>query len=153
MNKKVIIMIVILIAVIGAGIFGIYYDRDEALLERTQPIPLGDGVEIVEMHKHGFIFHRSSYEAKISISHDHPELVVDYLTSLYNFEGDFMMYPDYVVFSKDIFDGTNIMQPTVEDGTNVWVQGVGEENGGASVVNIIVSEDSSHAYLYVYYHA
>ena len=150
MNKKTLGLIALLVIVIGALVAGLIYDRDEALIARTQPLPLGDGVEVVEMHKHGFLFHRSGYEAKISIPHDHPEYMVQYLSELYQFEGELMLNAQYQVFCDQVFDGT-MMEPVVEEGTNVWVQGAGEENG-ASVVNIIVSEDPTHAYLYVYYH-
>lgn len=152
MTKKTVALIILLVAVIGALVAGLIYDRDEALIARTQPLPLGqDGIEVVEMHKHGFIFHRSGYEAKISIPHDHPEDMVQYLADLYQFDGELMLNAQYQMFCEEVFDGS-MMEPVVEEGTNVWVQGAGVEDG-ANVVNIIVSEDSTHAYLYVYYHA
>ncbi len=151
-NGKLAILIILVAAFIGYTIFAVQRDKDEALLERTQPIPLGNGIELVEMHKHGTVYHRTGYEAKISIPHENPEAVVQYLAEMYGFEGQFMAYTDYVVFCDKIFQGTPFIKPKVEQGTTVWVQGAGEDKG-ASVVNIIVSEDPEHAYLYVYYSA
>lgn len=151
-NGKLVLLVFLVVAFIGYTIFAVQRDKNEELLARTQPIPLGNGIELVEMKKHGTIYHRTSYEAKISIPHSDPEAVVAYLSEMYGFEGQFMAYSDYVVFSDQIFSGTSFTRPKVEQGTTVWVQGVGEDRG-ANVVNIIVSEDASHAYLYVYYHA
>lgn len=152
MNKKSFALLVILVVVVGAVVAGLIYDRNEALIDRTQPLPLGDNYQIVEMHKHGFIFHRAAYEAKIKIPHDEPETIMNYLANMHQFGGEILLYTEYLTFRDEVFTDSNLMQPQVEEGSNIWLQGVGEE-GGPNVVNIIVSEDSENAYLYVYYHA
>lgn len=150
MNKKrIIVLLVILVLITGIFAVGLVYDDNERLLERTAGLKLGEGYEIEKMYKHGFMFRRSSYEAKISVPHDDPQTAVDIITDFYGLDGTFLTYADYYELSSEIFEGVTL-RPVVENGTNVWTLPVkfdDEEN----IFFLLVSEDSEHAYLYIYY--
>lgn len=149
MNKRIAVLVVILVLVTGFFVGGIIYDDNERLIARTTGIKLGEGYEVEKIYKHGFMFRRSAYEVKISIPHDDPQDAVDAITDLYGQEGQFLTYADYYELSSDIFEGVKL-QPIVENGTNVWtlpVKFTDEEN----IFFLLVSEDSEHAYLYIYY--
>lgn len=149
MKKRIEVLIVILVIVIifVAGCF--VYDDNKRLIARTTGLRIGEGIEIVDMDKHGFPFRRSGYEAKISIPHDHPEIVTDAIYEIYQQNGAFMNYAEYYAMTKDVFDSVNI-RPVVENGTNVWALGV-EHADKENVFFLVVSQDSENAYLYIYY--
>jgi hypothetical protein len=149
MNKRIKVLAVILVLITAFFVAGIIYDDNERLIARTTGIELGEGYEVEKIYKHGFMFRRSSYEAKISVPHDNPQQAVDVITSIYEQDGVFLTYADYYELSSEIFQGERL-RPVVENGTNVWTLPVmfdDEEN----IFFLLVSEDQEHAYLYIFY--
>ena len=149
MRKRIIVLIVILLVVIGVSVAGFIYDRNDRLIARTTGLVFDEGCTIEKVNKHGFPFRRAAYEAKISIPHDRPEAVMNAIYELYGEEGSFMTYAEYYATSNQIFQGVALV-PKVENGSNVWVLGL-EFPDKENVFFFIVSEDSEHACLYIYY--
>ena len=149
MKKRVIILIVILVLVIGATVGGFMYDRSDRLIARTTGIMFEEGYDIVTIHKHGFLFRRTGYEAKVRVPHDDPMTVIDAIYEMYDAEGAFLTYAEYYALSNQIFAGESIV-PKVESGTNVWTCGI-EFDDKQNLYFVLVSEDPQNAYLYIYY--
>ena len=149
MKKRVIILIVALVLIIGVTVGGFIYDRSDLLIARTTGIMFEEGYDIVTIHKHGFIFRRSGYEAKVRVPHDDPVKVIDAIYDRFGAEGAFLTYADYYALSKQLFEGERLV-PKVESGSNVWTCGI-EFEDKQNLYFVLVSEDSENAYVYIYY--
>ena len=149
MTKRVLVLIITFVLVVGFTIGCFIYDDNERLIARTTGLRLGEGVEVVAMDKHGFPFRRSAYEAKISIPHDNPMMVCDALYEIYGENGGFYTYAEFYALCKEVFDDVKL-RPIAENGTNVWALGV-QYDDKENIFFIVVSQDPEHAYLYIYY--
>ena len=149
MTKRVLVLLIAFVLVIGFTVGCFIYDDNERLIARTTGLRLGEGVEVVAMNKHGFPFRRSAYEAKISIPHDNPMMVCDALYEIYEESGGFYTYAEFYALCKEVFDDVKL-RPIAENGTNVWALGVQYEDK-ENIFFVVVSQDPEHAYLYIYY--
>ena len=68
-GKKDVILVVVTVILVIVLIVGFIYDRNSALLERTNryDFAVDDNIEVVKMNKVGFLFERAAYEAKLKI--------------------------------------------------------------------------------------
>ena len=76
MKKKTdIILIVITVILVAVLIGGFIYDRNSALLARTNLIAINgdDNLKLEKMNKAGFLYRRAGYEAKLRIKNGHTE--------------------------------------------------------------------------------
>ena len=148
-NNKIIVLLIILLVLVAFAATALVYDNNERVIARTTGLVLGDGFEVERMNKHGFVFRRAAYEAKISVPHDNPMIIPDAMNELYGEYGNLLSYTEFSSMYEDLFSGYKIA-PKVEYGTNAWVMGVNFDTH-ESIFLMVVSEDPEHAYLYIYY--
>ena len=146
--KDYILVIVTIVLLIVLGVC-IYRDRDRAVLDRTLGYDLPSDLKIVAMDKHGSLFARNAYEAKIEVPHDDPESIRNIIWQTYQFEGEMMNYSEFIQFRSKVLAGYSIYpSPTMD--SYVWLQGIEDENGH-HIYHIMCAESDSTAYLYIYY--
>ena len=148
MNRNTALVGLTLILIIAMGVM-FFNDRNSAVLERTLQYELTDDMQIVQMKKHGSIFSRSAYEARIRIDADNPEAAVELISEAYDFGGAVFPPPDYEDLASQIFDGIDII-PHPEENTAVWVMSCRDDNFH-EVTHIMCAEGTGEAYLYIYY--
>ena len=68
-KKTDLILIVITVILVGVLIGGFIYDRNSALLARTNYFAINEdpNLELVKMEKAGFLYMRAGYQAKLQI--------------------------------------------------------------------------------------
>ena len=68
-SKKDIILVVVTVILVIVLIVGFIYDRNSALLQRTNlyDVSRDDNLEVVKMNKVGFLYARAAYEAMLKI--------------------------------------------------------------------------------------
>ena len=152
-NKREFILIIItVILVIVLGI-GFYYDRTSALLDRTNAVKFSQdqNLELQKINKVGFLFARSSYEAKFKIKNIDWGSYVDLLSKAYGGGGGFCGIDGYKQYEESALSKVSL-KPQPKSDALVWILGskLGN-NTEKSVVYIIDEEVDGNAYLYVYY--
>ena len=68
-SKKDIILVIVTVILVIVLIIGFIYDRNSALLQRTNryDVSVDENLEIVKMNKVGFLYARAAYESKLKI--------------------------------------------------------------------------------------
>ena len=155
-NFYTILFIVLAILMVGVFIGGLVYDRNSSLLERTLDYEISDinpDAKLVDMKKHGSMFDRKQYEARIRFPNtaDNARNAINKLVAIYKVPGGFLSYEEYQKFEDDVLDGYS-MKPKPMSGAyeSVWIQGV-ETRGGHQIFHIMCEESEQYCYLYVYY--
>lgn len=155
MQKKTdIILIIVTVILIGVLIGGFIYDRNDALIARSNPVALmgDDNLEIVKMKKVGFLYRRAAYEARIKIKDGSWSQYIIRISETYGGEGAMFDYNQYKEYEADALDAVTI-KPSPRSDSFVWVLGVPlKENSTENIVYIVTMEGDNHdAYIYLYY--
>ena len=152
-NKKDVILVVVTVILVIVLIVGFIYDRNPALLERTNIIDLthDDNLELEKMNKVGFLYARAAYEAKVRIKDGDAEEYIIRIASIYGGVGQMFDYTGYKQYEADVLTNVSI-KPNPRDDTFIWVLGVPlKENSTENIVYIVTLEGEGEAFIYLYY--
>ncbi|MBO4425612.1 MAG: hypothetical protein IK128_03910 [Clostridiales bacterium] len=153
LSRKDIVLIVVTVILFLIMVGGFIFDRNEALLDRTNLISISndENLEVVKMEKVGFLYSRSSYEAKILVKDGMWQQYINTIQNAYNGSGMIMMTPDFASYSDITLNEVNI-KPSPTDGTYVFIFGSTiKESSRENVVYILDQEDDGNSYMYIYY--
>ena len=152
-GKKDVILIVVTVILVIVLIVGFIYDRNSALIERTNlyDFAVDDNIEVVKMNKVGFLFARASYEAKLKIKNSDAEGYIISLATVYGGKGQMFDYEQYKKYEADVLSNVGIRPNPMQD-SFIWVLGAPlKENSTENIVYIISIEGVNEAYIYLYY--
>lgn len=154
MQKKTdVILIVITIILVGVLIGGFIYDRNSALLARTNYFPINEdqNLEVVKMEKAGFLYMRSGYQAKIRIKNGAADQYIIKIAQTYGGEGRMFDYPQYQEYAADVL-AKSTLKPDPRQDSFIWVLGVPlSPTTSENIVYIVSIEGEGEAYIYMYY--
>ena len=153
LSRKDVILIVVTIVLFLIMVGGFVYDRNEALLDRTNLIAISsdDNLQVVKMEKVGFLFSRSSYEAKILIKNGMWQSYIDPIQNTYQGSGMIMLTPDFQNYSDITLNEVTIKpQPSADAYMFIFGSTI-KVDSKENVVYIIDQEDDGNAYMYIYY--
>ena len=152
-GKKDVILVVVTVILVIVLIVGFIYDRNSALLERTNlyDFAVDDNIEVVKMNKVGFLYARAAYEAKLRIKDGDAEGYIITLASVYGGKGQMFDYDQYKQYEADVLTNVSIKPEPMQD-SFIWALGAPlKENSSENIVYIISIESESEAYIYLYY--
>ena len=154
MKKKTdIILVVVTVILVIVLIGGFIYDRNSALLERTNYFAINgdDNLELVKMNKAGFLYMRAGYEAKIKIKDGNAENYIIRIAETYGGAGQMFDYAQYKEYEANVLNKVTL-KPDPREDSFIWVLGVPlEEKSTKNIVYIVSIEGEGEAYLYLYY--
>lgn len=153
LSRKDIILIVVTIILFCVMIGGFVYDRNGALLDRTNLIPISSdaNLEVVKMEKVGFLYSRSAYEARILVKNGMWQSYIDTIQNAYAGSGMLMMASDFAVYSSTTLTDVTI-KPSPSADSVVFIFGSTiRVNSKENVVYILDQEDDGNGYMYIYY--
>lgn len=154
MQKKTdAILIVITIILIGVLIGGFIYDRNSALLARTNYFPINEdqNLELVKMEKAGFLYMRAGYQAKLKIKDGDAEGYIIKIAETYGGMGQMFDYTQYKEYEANVLDKVSL-KPLPRTDSFIWVLGVPlSPTTTESIVYIVSIEGEGEAYIYLYY--
>ena len=154
MKKKTdIILVVVTVILVIVLIGGFIYDRNSALLERTNYFAINgdDNLELVKMNKAGFLYMRAGYEAKIKIKDGNAENYIIRIAETYGGAGQMFDYTQYKDYENNVLNKVTL-KPEPREDSFIWVLGVPlEEKSTKNIVYIVSIEGEGEAYLYLYY--
>lgn len=153
LSRKDIVLIVVTVILFLIMVGGFVYDRNEALLDRTNLIPISkdENLEIVKMEKVGFLYSRSAYEAKIRINDGMWQQYIDVIYTYYEGSGMIMMTQDFADYSNITLNEVNI-KPAPSADSYVFIFGSTiKASSRENVVYILDQEDDGSSYMYIYY--
>ena len=151
-KKSDVILICVSVILVIVLIGGFIYDRDSALLERTNYIVINgdDNLELVKMNKVGFLYMRAGYEAKLLVKDGLAAKYIIRIAETYGGEGELFDYDQYKEYEAKVLDKVTI-KPNPRQDSFVWMLGVPlEENSSKNIVYIVTLENDG-AYIYLYY--
>lgn len=124
LSKKDIVLIIITVIMLGVLAGGFIYDRTPALLDRTNCflISTDENLKVVQIEKHGFLYNRQAYEAKIEIVDGYWELYYSALSNLYENEGQFMDFKEFKKYADANLDRVSVT-PHPSNEATVWLMG------------------------------
>ena len=151
-KKSDIVLVVVTIILVIVLIGGFIYDRNSALLARTNYFPISEdqNLEIVKMDKAGFLYRRSSYQAKIRIVDGKADEYIIEIASTYGGEGRMFDYRQYKEYEADVLQKATL-RPSPAPETFIWVLGVPLSEKSTENIVYIVSVEQDGAYIYLYY--
>lgn len=152
-SKKDIILVVATVIMVIVLIIGFIYDRNSALLERTNRLDIthDQNLELVKINKVGFLYMRAAYEAKVKIKDGNAEDYIIKIASLYGGTGQMFDYTQYKKYEADVLTAQSIKPNPAQD-SFVWALGAPlKQNSSENIVYIISLEGESEAYIYLYY--
>ena len=153
-KKSDIVLIVITVILICVLIGGFIYDRNTALLERTNyfAITADDNLELKEMKKVGFLYMRASYEAKLEVKNKEWSQYIIRISETYGGYGQMMDYTQYKQYEADALNSVSVLPHPRED-SFIWVLGVPlSENTTENIVYVVTMEGEEHnVFIYLYY--
>lgn len=152
-SKKDIILVVVTVILVIVLIVGFIYDRNSALLQRTNlyDVSRDDNLEVVKMNKVGFLYARAAYEAKLKIKDGDAAGYIITLANVYGGKGQIFDYDQYKQYEADVLTNVSI-KPNPAQGSFVWVLGSTiKENSTENIVYIISIESETEAFIYLYY--
>ena len=154
MQKKTdMILIVVTVILVIVLIAGFIYDRNSALLARTNQFPVSEdqNLEIVKMNKYGFLFMRGGYEAKLRIKDGKTDHYIVSIAETYGGSGQLFDYNQYKKYEADVMEKVSV-RPNPRTDSFIWVLGVPlEQDSTKNIVYIITLEGDGEGYLYMYY--
>ncbi len=154
MKKKTdIILVVVTVILVLVLIGGFIYDRNSALLARTNYFAINgdDNLELVKMNKAGFLYMRAGYEAKIKIKDGNAENYIIRIAETYGGAGQMFDYTQYKEYETNVLNKVTL-KPDPREDSFIWVLGVPlEEKSTKNIVYIVSIEGEGEAYLYLYY--
>lgn len=123
-SKKDIVLIIATVIMLGVLIGGFIYDRTPALLDRTNCFLISEdeNLNVVEIDKHGFLYNRVAYEAKIEIVGGYWETYYLSLANLYENPGQLMDFKEFQKYSEQNLNKVSIRPHPSNDAT-VWLMG------------------------------
>ena len=151
-GKKDVILIVVTVILVIVLIVGFIYDRNSAVLQRTNlyDVSVDDNLEVVKMNKVGFLYMRAGYEAKLRIKDGLAAKYIVRIAETYGGEGELFDYDQYKEYEAKVLDRVTIKPNPLQD-SFVWMLGVPlEENSSKNIVYIVTLENDG-AYIYLYY--
>jgi hypothetical protein len=151
-KKSDVILICVSVILVIVLIGGVIYDRDSALLERTNYIVINgdDNLELVKMNKVGFLYMRAGYEAKLRIKDGQAAKYIVRIAETYGGEGELFDYDQYKEYEAKVLDRVTIKPNPLQD-SFIWMLGVPlEENSSKNIVYIVTLENDG-AFIYLYY--
>ncbi|MBR2555649.1 MAG: hypothetical protein IKE94_12380 [Aeriscardovia sp.] len=152
-KKSDIVLVIITIFLVFILIVGFVYDRNSALLARTNQIAINgdDNLELVKMNKAGFLFARAGYEAKIKIKDGNSENYIIRIAATYGAAGQMFDYEQYKQYEADVLDRVSLKPDPVAD-SFVWVLGTTiDDYSNQNIVYIVSLDNDGQAYIYLYY--
>ena len=152
-KKSDIVLVIITIFLVFILIVGFVYDRNSALLARTNQISINgdDNLELVKMNKAGFLFARAGYEAKIKIKDGNSENYIIRIAATYGAAGQMFDYEQYKQYEADVLDRVSLKPDPVAD-SFVWVLGTTiDDYSNQNIVYIVSLDNDGQAYIYLYY--
>ena len=152
-KKSDIVLVIITIFLVFILIVGFVYDRNSALLARTNQISINgdDNLELVKMNKAGFLFARAGYEAKIKIKDGNSENYIILIAATYGAAGQMFDYEQYKQYEADVLDRVSLKPDPVAD-SFVWVLGTTiDDYSNQNIVYIVSLDNDGQAYIYLYY--
>ena len=152
-KKSDIVLVIITIFLVFILIVGFVYDRNSALLARTNQIAINgdDNLELVKMNKAGFLFARAGYEAKIKIKDGNSENYIIRIAATYGAAGQMFDYEQYKQYEADVLDRVSLKPDPVAD-SFVWVLGTTiDDYSNQNIVYIVSLDNDGEAYIYLYY--
>ena len=152
-GKKDIILLAVTVILVIVLIVGFIYDRNSALLQRTNlyDVSVDENLEVVKMNKVGFLYARAAYEAKLKIKNGNAQDYIITLASVYGGLGQMFDYDQYKQYEADVLTNVSIKPNPMQD-SFVWVLGAPlKENSTENIVYIISIESEDEAYMYLYY--
>ena len=154
MQKKTdIILILVTIILVIVLIGGFIYDRNSALLARTNYFAINgdDNLELVKMNKAGFLYMRAGYEAKIKIKDGRADNYIIRIAETYGGAGQMFDYEQYKQYEAEVLDRVSL-KPNPREDSFIWILGVPlEENSSKNIVYIVTIEGEGEGYIYLYY--
>ena len=151
-KKEKILIAVTVILVIILGI-GFYYDRNSALLDRTNRVAISTdaNLRLDKINKAGFLYMRQSYEARFRIVDNNTEKYFEILSKAYGAGGGFCAIDGYKEYETQAL-AKNTIKPKPKADAIIWIMGAPIDNKTKqNVVYIIDTEGDGNAYLYIYY--
>lgn len=154
MKKKTdtILIVITLILVIVLAV-GFFYDRDSALLDRTNRYSFStdENLKVDKIEKAGFLYARAAYEARVKILDGKSDEYICRLAYTYGYEGQIFDSEQFKQYKADVLNKVTI-QPNPSEGSFIWVLGAPlEENSTKNIVYIVDIEGPGEAYIYLYY--
>lgn len=154
MQKKTdVYLIIITVILIGVLIGGFIYDRNSALLARTNYFAINEdqNLEIVKMEKAGFLYMRAGYQAKLKIKNGAADQYIIKIAQTYGGQGQLFDYTQYKEYEADALNSVSI-KPNPSPDSFVWVLGVPlSATTTENIVYVITVEGPGEAYIYLYY--
>ena len=149
-EKYLIVITVILVLILA---FGFYYDRNSALIDRTNHIAFSKdaNLKLEKINKAGFLYARQSYEAKFRILDNNWENYFNAISKEYGAGGGLCGIDGYKLFETEALS-KNTIKPQPKADAMVWILGVPIDNKTKqNVVYITDTEGDGNSYLYIYY--
>ncbi|MCH4153703.1 MAG: hypothetical protein LKG26_04310 [Saccharofermentans sp.] len=153
MTLKEKILVIVTVVLVLAMIGGFIYDRNDFILNRTNLIDIAgdDNLTVVSMEKHGSLFYRVSYEAKLRVNDNYWEQYMYKITVAYGVEGGFLTSDEYSTYEQSVLSDVTV-KPDPADGAIIWLAGSTlNSKDKQNVVYIIDQESDGNAYIYLYY--
>ena len=155
MDKKKTDMILIVITVILVGVLigGFIYDRNSALLARTNYFAINEdpNLELVKMEKAGFLYMRAGYQAKLQIKNGAADDYIIKIAETYGGMGQMFDYTQYKGYEADALNNVSI-KPNPRSDSFIWVLGVPlSATSTENIVYVVTVEGEGEAYIYLYY--
>jgi len=151
-KREVILIAVTVILVIILGI-GFYYDRNEALIDRTNLVKITEdsNLKLEKINKAGFLFARQYYEARFRIVDNQWERYFQSIGAAYGGGGGICGMEGYRQFEAQALAKSSLKPQPKADGL-IWILGstLGSDTA-QNVVYVIAEEVDGNAYLYIYY--
>jgi len=152
-KKSDVILIIVTVILVIVLIGGFIYDRNSALLARTNYFAINgdDNLELVKMNKAGFLFMRAGYEAKIRIKDGMADNYIIRIAATYGAKGQMFDYDQYKDYEESVLDKVTL-KPEPREDSFIWVLGVPlSEKSTKNIVYIVSIEGEGEAYIYLYY--
>ncbi len=153
MQKKEKTLVAVTIVMVAILIVCLIYDRNSAVLRRTLPYSLPADTKLVDMDKHGFMFYRVGYEARVEIDPNNPEELLTCFFDAFGDAGEMLSGEDFAAMENYMFEhyySYADIRPAPAPGSHVWMQEA-DIGDGHHVLHFIDIEAGDHAYLYIYY--
>jgi len=152
-KKTDLILIVITVILVGVLIGGFIYDRNSALLARTNYFAINEdpNLELVKMEKAGFLYMRAGYQAKLQIKNGAADDYIIKIAETYGGQGQMFDYTQYKGYEADVLNNVSI-RPDPRTDSFVWVLGVPlSATSTENIVYVVTVEGEGEAYIYLYY--
>ena len=152
-KKTDLILIVITVILVGVLIGGFIYDRNSALLARTNYFAINEdpNLELVKMEKAGFLYMRAGYQAKLQIKNGAADDYIIKIAETYGGMGQMFDYTQYKGYEADALNNVSI-KPNPRSDSFIWVLGVPlSATSTENIVYVVTVEGEGEAYIYLYY--